>query len=326
MYLLLTHHLPAAVCTCASIRAPPSDFGQCNLACTSCTTSSPLESTLIVPPSNNIAASLRNSISHPYMKPFASIARTCHSISSSLSRFQPYSSSSPHLTPRIRSIPLHTQQRTSTSNSNDNRTTQKNMSSSTSTDPSPPQQEQKPTQSFPPAQLHDLLTQISDLLKSRNESVSIAETACGGLISSSLLSTPGASKFYKGGLTLYTLPSRISYAGWTQETIANYKGPTTDIVSGLAKHVRGELGSTYTLSESGTAGPTGGNTPNRTPGYVALAVACERGVFTREVETGLGGDRVGNMVKFAEEGLRLLLEVVIGEGRGNHGPGFVSKA
>ena len=196
---------------------------------------------------------------------------------------------------------------------------------STSTDPFPAQ-DQNDSHSFPPAQLRELLTQISELLKSRNETVSIAETACGGLISSSLLSTPGASKFYKGGLTLYTLPSRIAYAGWTQESIANYKGPTTDIVSGMAKHVRKDLESTYTLSESGTAGPTGGNTPNRTPGYVALAVACERGVFTREVNTELGGDRVGNMVKFAEEGLRLLLETIIGEGRGNHGPGFLSKA
>lgn len=54
-------------------------------------------------------------------------------------------------------------------------------------------------------------------------------------------------------------------AGWTQDSIKNYKGPTTDIVSGLATNVREKLGSTYTIAESGTAGPTGGNTPNRTP-------------------------------------------------------------
>jgi len=168
---------------------------------------------------------------------------------------------------------------------------------------------------FPPTEIREILHQISTLLKERHESLSIAETACGGLISSSILSTPGASGIYKGGLTLYTLPSRIAYAGWSQETIANYKGPTTDIVSGLAKHVRKDLESTYTLAESGTAGPTGGSTANRRPGYVALAVDCERGCFTKELSTGLGGDRVGNMVRFATEALTLLKEVISEEAK-----------
>lgn len=106
--------------------------------------------------------------------------------------------------------------------------------------------------SFPPAEIQTILNEVTSLLKSRNESVSVAETAAGGLISSSLLTAAGASAYYKGGLTLYTLPSRLAYAGWTQETVKGYKGPTTDIVSGLAKHVRKDLGSTYTISESGT--------------------------------------------------------------------------
>jgi PncC family amidohydrolase len=168
---------------------------------------------------------------------------------------------------------------------------------------------------FPPSAIRPILSEVTTLLKSRSETISIAETAAGGLLSSSLLSTPGASKIYQGGLTLYTLPSRIAYAGWTQESIANYKGPTTDIVAGLAKHVRKDLGSTYTLSESGTAGPTGGATENRRPGYVALAVDCERGTFTREVKTGLGEDRVANMVQFAVEGLTLLRDVISGEAK-----------
>ncbi|KAK4574028.1 hypothetical protein LTR86_001789 [Recurvomyces mirabilis] len=171
------------------------------------------------------------------------------------------------------------------------------------------------TQDFPPPEIREILTQITTLLKDHNETVSIAETAAGGLISSSLLSQPGASGIYKGGLTLYTLPSRIAYAGWSQETIAAYKGPTTDIVSGLAKHVRKDLESTYTIAESGTAGPTGGSTPNRKPGYVALAVDCDKGTFVKELNTGLGTDRVGNMKRFAVEALTLLKEVIKDEAK-----------
>ena len=89
--------------------------------------------------------------------------------------------------------------------------------------------------------------------------------AAGGIISATLLSTPGASRFYKGGLTLYTLESRIAFAGWTQENVAKYHGPTPEIVSDLAENVRAKLESDYTVCESGTAGPTGGGTRNRTP-------------------------------------------------------------
>ncbi|KAH8895344.1 putative competence/damage-inducible CinA family protein [Thozetella sp. PMI_491] len=171
------------------------------------------------------------------------------------------------------------------------------------------------TQDFPPAEISAIVQEVATLLKSRNETVSVVETAAGGLVSSSLLSTAGASGYFKGGLTLYTLPSRIAFGGWTQETIASYAGPTTDVVSGLAVHVRKDLGSTYTVAESGTAGPTGGTTPNRTPGYVALAVDCERGTFVRELNTGLGPDRVANMKRFAAEALSFLKDVILGEAK-----------
>ena len=143
---------------------------------------------------------------------------------------------------------------------------------------------------FPPASLRALAGEVASLLASRNETVSVAETAAGGLISASILATPGASKIYKGGVTvcsgvsllsfscglsrihlltrrtqLYTLESRIAFGGWTPADIENYRGPTPAIVTGLATHVRAQLGSTYTVCESGTAGPTGGTTQNRTP-------------------------------------------------------------
>ncbi|KAI9676481.1 MAG: hypothetical protein M1817_000639 [Caeruleum heppii] len=165
---------------------------------------------------------------------------------------------------------------------------------------------------FPPAPLREIASEVANLLKMRNETVSIAETAAGGIISACLLSRPGASSFYKGGLTLYTLESRIAFAGWTEETRKAYTGPTPEVVSGLAENVRARLGSTYTVCESGTAGPKGGRTRNRTPGYVALAVASERGSFTKEMDTGHEGDREKNMMAFAEEALKLLRDVILG--------------
>jgi len=191
---------------------------------------------------------------------------------------------------------------------------------------------------FPPAKVGALAAEVVALLKDRKETVSVAETAAGGIISASILAQPGASKVYKGGLTLYTLESRVAFAGWTQADISAYRGPTPQVVQGLAENVRARLGSTYTVCESGTAGPTGGNTPNRTPGYVALAVArasastssssdnseeassSSSDTQTREIaDTGNGPDREANMISFAEEALKLLLDVVKGGSAGGQG-------
>ncbi|KAI2824360.1 hypothetical protein CBS115989_771 [Aspergillus niger] len=165
---------------------------------------------------------------------------------------------------------------------------------------------------FPPASLRPLIEEIFDLLRARKETISVAETASGGLISACLLSTPGASTIYKGGLTVYTLDSRIAYTGWTPQHWENYSGPTPEIVAGIAENVRGTLKSTYTVCESGTAGPTGGTTRNRTPGYVALAVSTPSGTVTREVETGTA-EREKNMVLFAGEGLKLVRDLLVGD-------------
>ncbi|KAF2426225.1 competence/damage-inducible protein CinA [Tothia fuscella] len=153
--------------------------------------------------------------------------------------------------------------------------------------------------SFPPEPLKAIAQEVANLLKEKKQTVAVAETATGGLISASLLSSPGASQFYRGGLTLYTLESRIAYAGWTEQTIKDYKGPTPDLVAGLADHTRKTLGASYVVSESGTAGPGGGTTKNRTPGYVALAVSSEKGTFKR----------------FAVAALTLLRDVLKGEAK-----------
>jgi len=50
-------------------------------------------------------------------------------------------------------------------------------------------------------------------------------------------------------------------------------------------------------------------------GYVALAVATSSGTYTKELSTGLGGDREGNMIAFAVEALVLLRDVIKGDAK-----------
>lgn len=102
---------------------------------------------------------------------------------------------------------------------------------------------------FPPPALKEAAEEVATLLRERQETISVAETAAGGLVSAALLATPGASKIYKGGLTLYTLESRVAFAGWTKADIDGYDGPTPALVAGMAASVRETLKSTYTVGE-----------------------------------------------------------------------------
>ena len=201
---------------------------------------------------------------------------------------------------------------------------------------------------FPPPQLKAAAEEVASLLKSRGETICVAETAAGGLISSSLLSTPGASRFYSGGLTLYTLASRIAFAGWTQQNIDDYDGPTPRLVEGLASNAREKLKATYCIGEVRSisvreadeilnalthrslaqqdrphlANPPTDNresfpillsimiTDADNRGYVALAVVSERGSSSKDLDTGLGGDRQANMVAFAVEALKLVKQFI----------------
>ena len=77
--------------------------------------------------------------------------------------------------------------------------------------------------SFPPSSFEPILSKIAKHLTSHKQKISVAETAAGGLISAALLTVPGASAYFAGGATLYTLPSRKAYAGWTQDDLQKYK-------------------------------------------------------------------------------------------------------
>lgn len=52
-----------------------------------------------------------------------------------------------------------------------------------------------------------------------------------------------------------------------------------------------------------------------TRGFVALAVDSDKGTYTKEMDTGLGGDREANMVRFAVEALTLLRDVIKGDAK-----------
>jgi hypothetical protein len=50
-------------------------------------------------------------------------------------------------------------------------------------------------------------------------------------------------------------------------------------------------------------------------GYVALAVAGDRGTASKDLDTGCGQDREANMLAFAVQALKFVKEYIVGEAK-----------
>jgi PncC family amidohydrolase len=152
-----------------------------------------------------------------------------------------------------------------------------------------------------------LAEEVARVLTDHSETVSVAEGTTGGLVSAALLSVAGASRYFAGGGVVYTLNSRVQLAGVDPRTLENYQGTTPDMVLDLAEKMRDRLGSTWSIAESGLAGPTGGRS-GAAPGLTRISIA---GPLSRvEVyETG-SADREANMVEFTTLALLLFRDVI----------------
>lgn len=155
--------------------------------------------------------------------------------------------------------------------------------------------------------LFALGTRVGDKLVTRGETIAVAESSAGGLISAALLSRPGASVYYFGGAVLYTRRSFRLLTGLTSDDTVGMRSSSLPYAQLLARHQRTRFRTSWGLAETGAAGPTG-NTYGDPAGHTCLAVDGQVN-HERVLRTG-HGDRAPNMIAFAMAALELLDEAI----------------
>lgn len=146
---------------------------------------------------------------------------------------------------------------------------------------------------------------VAELLMARGETVAVAESSGGGLISAALLAVPGASAYFLGGGVIYTLKAREALLPPGGDALKGVRSASEPYALWLARTMRNHLGSDWGLAETGASGPTG-NRYGDDAGHTCLAVSgpVERVVT---LETGKP-DRQENMWLFTEAALNLLAQ------------------
>ena len=151
--------------------------------------------------------------------------------------------------------------------------------------------------------LTSMASAVGTLLKERQHTIAVAESAAGGLISAALVAIPGASAYYVGGSVIYTRTSGRGLLRIPDEALAGIRACTEPYALLNARTIRSILNTTWAVSETGASGPTG-NRYGDAAGHACIAVAgpVERAIT---LETGVG-DREANMWTFAKAALDLL--------------------
>jgi PncC family amidohydrolase len=154
-------------------------------------------------------------------------------------------------------------------------------------------------------ELVSVAEQIAAKLIARKETIAVAESSAGGLISAALLSVPGASAYFLGGAVVYTRDARRLLMDIGDAEMKGFRSSSEPYAQLLARQMRGRFATTWGLSETGATGPTG-NRYGDAAGHSCLAIAgpVEK-VIT--LETG-SPDRQANMQVFAKTALELLLQ------------------
>ena len=147
-------------------------------------------------------------------------------------------------------------------------------------------------------QVHDLTARaerIAVLLKGRRETIAVAESSTGGLISAALLGV--------GGAVVYTQTARRALLDIPDSAMTGLRASTEAYALLLGRTARTRFGAAWSVAETGAAGPTG-NRYGDAAGHSCIAVvgAGERAIT---IETG-SADRLANMQAFAAAALDLL--------------------
>ena len=152
-------------------------------------------------------------------------------------------------------------------------------------------------------ELDTLSRSIAAILKERKETIAVAESSAGGLISAALLSVAGASAYFLGGGVIYTQAARRGLLRVPDDAVKGIRSSSEPYALLKARTIRELLGATWGLAETGATGPTG-NRYGDAAGHACIAVTgpVER---TMTLETG-DGDREKNMWAFAKRALELL--------------------
>jgi nicotinamide-nucleotide amidase len=153
-------------------------------------------------------------------------------------------------------------------------------------------------------------------LRDRGETIAVAESLTGGLVGSLLTDIPGSSEYVDRGTVAYSNEAKLEALAVSRAALDAHGAVSAPVAREMAQGVRDISGTTWGVSTTGIAGPTGG-TDEKPVGLVFIGVAFaapwgSEASFVRAERHVVDGDRWAVKTASAKLALRALTEAVGG--------------
>ena len=131
--------------------------------------------------------------------------------------------------------------------------------------------------------------EISQLLWEMDKTVGTAESCTGGRIAEAIISVPGASKYFKGGVISYVDEIKMKLLGISQQVLDEKSAVCEEVACQMVVGACKALNTDFALASTGYAGPTGG--PKDIPiGTIWLACGTQEKQVTMMIQEDHGRD------------------------------------
>ena len=151
---------------------------------------------------------------------------------------------------------------------------------------------------------------IGNHLREKGWTLSIAESCTGGLICDRITNISGSSDYFMGGMITYSNESKAEHLGVPLSIIKRHGAVSRQVARRMAQGVRKAFHTTFGLSTTGVAGPTGGT--KRSPvGRIFIGISDGRRTWVQRED--LKGSRREIKKKAAERSLEFLYGILAGK-------------
>ena len=151
------------------------------------------------------------------------------------------------------------------------------------------------------------LEHLIEKLRSNKQSIGFAESCTGGLLSATLCAVPGVSDIFLGSVVSYSNQAKVDLLGVSWNTLKKEGAVSDSVALEMARGVKSRLNSTWSLSVTGVAGPTGGS-PDKPVGLVWFAIVGPQIEVSQKMI--FSGHRTEIQRQAADYAVKLLLKLL----------------
>lgn len=144
---------------------------------------------------------------------------------------------------------------------------------------------------------------LGEGLKKKKYNLAVAESCTGGLISSTIVSIPGSSDYYLGGVCTYANEAKMEVLGVNPETLRLYGAVSEQTAKEMAEGVRKRFNADVSVSTTGIAGPAGGS-EEKPVGLVWIGYSDKDKTYAKKFN--FGDDRERNIFRATTKALEIL--------------------